>query len=137
MADALESGVPLSVLTCAAVAYSQLYIAMCLHAGMSDDLARLFKEEIRPRRGRSATIPDSHTKEADADNDRQEVSYVKSRVNHPAFVNDTNTDVDEKAGTPRDKVTTQMSRPSDAMEDEHLHGAQQTTTLYSLTVDTS
>ena len=56
MADALVSGVPLSVITCAAVANSRLYIAMCLRTGVSDDLARLVTAEIRPGRGRLVTI---------------------------------------------------------------------------------
>ena len=50
MADALVSAVPLSVITCAAVANSRQYIAMCLQTGVSDDLARQVTAQIRPFR---------------------------------------------------------------------------------------
>ena len=86
MADALVSGVPLSVITCAAVANSRLYIAMCLRTGVSDDLARLVTAEIRPGRGRLVTVRDSPTGDADPDNSGQESPYAKPRSNPPAFV---------------------------------------------------
>ena len=47
MADALVSGVLLSVITCAAVANSRLYIAMFLRTGVLDDLAGLVTAEIQ------------------------------------------------------------------------------------------
>ena len=110
---------------------------MCLRTGVSDDLARLVTAEIRPGRHRLVTIGNSHTEEADANNSGQDSPYAKPRAKPPALVYYTDTDVNEEAGTPRHKSTTQMSSRSDAMADEPLHAKQQTRSIYSLTVDTS
>ena len=71
MADALVSGIPLSVLPSATVANSRLYKVMRLRTGLANDLTRLVTAEIRPGRGRQETTRAILIGEVDADDDEQ------------------------------------------------------------------
>ena len=55
MAGALASRVPLTVVTCDAVAKCRIYVATCVRVGEALDLARLVSAVIRP--GRSRPVP--------------------------------------------------------------------------------
>ena len=90
MADALTSGVPFSVITCAAVTSSRLYTGKCLLTGEAPDLARLITAEIRPGLSRPTPVCPENKGCLDGIDDGRENPHVKMRTSPPAFEFDVN-----------------------------------------------